>query len=56
LTAPDCRLATYSDPGALKRLVTNFRNAEAQEGLPPLAHLVNLELWLRSLEQPQSIK
>jgi len=52
LTAPDCRLAAYGDPNILKRSVEEFRRNDVPRGLPPLAHLVNLELWLRSLDQP----
>jgi asparagine synthase (glutamine-hydrolysing) len=52
LTAPDCRLAGFGDPSSLRRSVDEFRRNEAPRGLPVLAHLVNLELWLRSLDQP----
>jgi asparagine synthase (glutamine-hydrolysing) len=48
LTAPDCRLATYAAPGRITRVVESFR-AGRREGLPSLAHLINLETWLRSL-------
>ena len=50
LTAADCRLDSWAEPGVLKRAVDDFRRAPDTPGLPPLAHLVNLELWLRSLE------
>ena len=52
LTAPDCRLATYGELGVLRRWVEDFRKGPPQPGHWPLAHLVNLELWLRSLEVP----
>lgn len=50
LTDADCRLAAYGDKTRLKTAVEVFRKEPAQPGLPPLAHLVNLELWLRSLD------
>ena len=49
LTASDSRLGGYTDRGKLRRAVEAFRNGR-RCGLPPLAHLVNLETWLRSLE------
>jgi asparagine synthase (glutamine-hydrolysing) len=49
LVAPDCRLAAYTEPRRLTRIVESFR-AGRRDGLPSLAHLVNLETWLRSLD------
>lgn len=54
LTAPDCRLAVYGERATLKRWVDDFRTSKPQPGLPPLAHLINVELWLRSLDTPLS--
>ncbi len=54
LTASDCRLASFGDRSTLKRTVEEFRRNDTPLGLPPLAHLVNLELWLRSLDEPLS--
>jgi asparagine synthase (glutamine-hydrolysing) len=48
LTQPDSRLAAYTDPAKLRHVVTRFRSGD-QDRLPPLAHLVNLEVWLRNL-------
>lgn len=50
LTGPDCRLSQYSEPKALQRMVDDFRRSDRPVNHPPLAHLVNLELWLRSLD------
>lgn len=50
LTAADCRLAAWARPGVLRRAVEDFRRAPESPGVPPLAHLINLELWLRSLD------
>jgi asparagine synthase (glutamine-hydrolysing) len=52
LTEPDCRLAAYGERATLKRWVDEFRNSEPRSGVPPLAHLVNVEVWLRSLDAP----
>lgn len=48
LTQPDSRLAAFTEPARLRDIVERFRRGE-RDRLPPLAHLVNLELWLRSL-------
>jgi len=48
LTASDCRLAEFTDRKSLIRLVDDFRQSSQRSNQPPLAHLVNLELWLRS--------
>lgn len=50
LAAPDCRLAAWAEAGALRRLVDEVRRGPAAPGLPPVMHLINIELWLRSLE------
>ncbi len=53
LTEPSSRLATYARHGALVELVDEFRKGRrgSSGDNPPLAHLVNLELWLRSLDR-----
>lgn len=48
LTQPDSRLAAYTDPVKLRHVVDRFRRGDHNR-LPPLAHLVNLEVWLRNL-------
>ncbi|MBO21210.1 MAG: asparagine synthase (glutamine-hydrolyzing) [Rhodospirillaceae bacterium] len=48
LAQPDSQLAAFTSPGALRNVVERFRAGKLQ-GMPPMAHLVNLELWLRSL-------
>ncbi len=48
LTAPDCRLAAYTDRARLRDVVERFR-AGARAGLPDLVRLVNVEYWLRSI-------
>ena len=51
LTEPNCRLSQYCESNALQHLVDEFRRSDRAVNHPPLAHLVNLELWLRSLDQ-----
>jgi asparagine synthase (glutamine-hydrolysing) len=55
LAAPDSRLANYAESGRLKQIVDQFRSGE-QHGLPNMWTLVNVERWLRSLDEkmPQS--
>lgn len=48
LTAPDARLAAYTNPKRLTAAVEAFRKGERQ-GLPDVMRLVNVECWLRSL-------
>jgi asparagine synthase (glutamine-hydrolysing) len=48
LVQPDSRLAAYTDPKKLRETVEQFRNG-VRHRMPPMAHLVNLELWLRSI-------
>jgi hypothetical protein len=57
LTEPDCRLASYAEPGALSGMVASFRAKPASVNAALLTHLVNVELWLRTLEEdlPQPI-
>ncbi len=52
LTQPDCRLAAYADPKALRRIVERYRAGE-RRGLPSVWRLVNVETWLRSLHTPR---
>ena len=48
LTEPGARLAAYADRKRLLGAVDAFRQGR-RLGLPPLPHLINLELWLRCL-------
>ena len=48
LAEPNARLATYCEPSGLRATVEAFR-AGRRARLAPMAHLVNMELWLRSL-------
>jgi asparagine synthase (glutamine-hydrolysing) len=49
LTDTDSRLAAFGDRKRLVRAVEAFRRGDWL-GLPPLEHLIGMELWLRSLE------
>ncbi len=51
LAEPDCRLASYAEPGALSGLVNSFRAEPNSVNAALLTHLVNVELWLRTLEE-----
>lgn len=51
LTAPDALLAAYGRPDAIPRLLTAFDRQEPWTRTI-LPHLINLELWLRSLREP----
>jgi len=53
LTEPGAQLAAYTEPRRLRDAVEAFR-AGKRTRLPPMAHLVNMELWLRSLPAAQS--
>lgn len=53
LASPESRLGQFCDRASLRRAVEDFRNGR-REGLPPLDHLVNVELWLRSVREPAS--
>lgn len=48
LTGPDSRLAAFAEKKRLTGAVDAFRKGR-RAGQPPMAHLINLELWLRSL-------
>ena len=48
LVQPDSRLSEFADSGKLRKTVELFRSG-VRDRMPPMAHLVNLELWLRSL-------
>jgi len=50
LTGRDCRLTAYAVPGGLDRGVAAYRRGQ-REALPSLQQLINVELWLRSLEE-----
>jgi asparagine synthase (glutamine-hydrolysing) len=49
LTDADSRLAAFGDQARLRRAVESFRKG-MRTRLPPLEHLIGVELWLRSLE------
>jgi len=49
LTEPHTRLSAYAEGGKLTALVETFRSGDRKSGLV-LQRLVELELWLRSLE------
>jgi asparagine synthase (glutamine-hydrolysing) len=53
LVQPDSRLAEFADSRKLGEIVERFRTG-ARDRMPPMAHLVNLELWLRSLPAGQA--
>jgi len=48
LTQPDCKLATYTEPRRLHSAVRAFRKCPKTSPVP-MPHLINLELWLRSI-------
>ena len=48
LTQPDCKLAAYTDPRRLRSAVEAFRKCPKTNPIP-MPHLINLELWLRSI-------
>ena len=48
LTAPDCRLASYTEARHLKREVEDFRGGN-RERTALVMRLVNIETWLRTL-------
>ena len=48
LTEPNSRIAAFGDRARLRAAVAAFRDGQ-RHALPPLDHLVNMELWLRSL-------
>lgn len=54
LTEPGCRLATWARPGSLAAAVEQFRKHPNRAEQSPLIQLLNVELWLRSLETRQS--
>ena len=49
LISPDSRIGEFGDKKAIRKVVGSFR-AGQRKGLPPIEHLINMELWLRSLE------
>jgi asparagine synthase (glutamine-hydrolysing) len=49
LTGPDSRLGGIGERKLLQRAVESFRGGR-RDRLPPLDHLVGMELWLRSLD------
>ena len=55
LTSSDSRLANYGDRAGLLKLVEDFRKGKRSNEMPPLMNLVNMEIWLRSLDDGFSI-
>ena len=51
LTEPNSRINAYADRHALLKLVERFRRGETLPTFQVLAQSINIELWLRSLEQ-----
>ncbi len=50
LTEPGCRLAQFAERDRLREVVTRYRRGHRQ-GLPVMFNLVNVEMWLRSLDE-----
>ncbi len=50
LTAPDCRLADYTEPARLREVVDGYRRGEHKEAWL-IMRLINLETWLRGLSR-----
>lgn len=50
ITSTDSRLAEFTDRKRLNSAVDQFRRGKGPGG-PPIPHLINVELWLRSLPQ-----
>lgn len=48
LVEPDSRLAEFADRKEFTAAIDAFRRG-CRVGVPPIPHLINLELWLRSL-------
>jgi asparagine synthase (glutamine-hydrolysing) len=55
LAAPDSRLGAYTDRKRLTSAVERFRQGK-RDGLPDLVRLVNVEIWLRSLQAPPGVR
>jgi asparagine synthase (glutamine-hydrolysing) len=51
IVASDSRLAAFAERKQLSAVVDDFRQGrtDASNGQPPIPHLINLELWLRSI-------
>ncbi|URK17327.1 asparagine synthase (glutamine-hydrolyzing) [Thalassospira sp. GO-4] len=47
LTDSNSCLSTFGSKKSLRRLVDDFHARKTTSGMPPLAHLINMELWLR---------
>ena len=54
LVAPDSRLAEFADRKRLLASIDAFRRGR-RVGIPPIPHLINLELWLRSLPDGSAV-
>lgn len=52
LEQPDCALADWADRPALANYVRTFREGSLRRDDVPMIHLVDLELWLRSMSEP----
>ena len=48
LTQPDCKLAAYAEPRRFRSAIEAFRKCPKTNPIP-MPHLINLELWLRSI-------
>ena len=55
LTEPNCRLNAYATRGSLTKIVDDFRT-NRRAGLPSLFWLINVELWLRSVDSTPNSK
>ena len=50
LVSPDGRLAQFGERSKIIKMVNNFRKGEKSGEYPLLMNLVNIEIWLRSLD------
>lgn len=50
LVSPSSRLASFGDAKKINKIVNDFRNGKKSNDTPPLMNLVNIEIWLRSLD------
>ena len=55
LSQPDSKLAQYSNTRKLNKAITSFRSGKESLSIP-LEHLINMELWLRSVDSTDSKK
>jgi asparagine synthase (glutamine-hydrolysing) len=50
LLEPNSKLSNYGDFSIIKNHVLEFKKQPPTHGIPIVAHLINMELWLRSLD------